>query len=124
VTTLSAWTLWRALGFLHNVLCPLCQPPSQHKVSFSHTRERLLENQTCLCHATFTALTCICSQVEGNVTVYETIFLEFIFIVEVIDFKFLQVTRGLGSLISLNTLDGEIKIKTRVGTSLVGAQGK
>lgn len=71
-----------------------------------------------------TALTSICSQVEGNVTVQETIFLEFIFIVQVIDFKFLQVTRGLGSPIPLNSLDGEIRVKNRVGASLLGAQGE
>ena len=32
--------------------------------------------------------------------------MEFIFIVQVIDFKFLQVIRGLGSPIPLDTLDG------------------
>lgn len=54
-----------------------------------------------------TALTCISSQVEGNVTVQKTIFLQFIFVVQVIDFKFLQVNRGLGSPIPLNTLYGK-----------------
>lgn len=69
-------------------------------------------------HTTFTALTSICSEVEGDVTVQEAVFLQFIFIVQVIDFKFLQVIRGLGSPIPLDTLDGEITMKNRAGTSL------
>lgn len=51
-----------------------------------------------------TALTRISSQVEGDVTIQETIFLEFIFIVQVIDFKLLHVSRDLGPPIPLDTL--------------------
>lgn len=52
----------------------------------------------------FTALTRISSQVEGDITIQETIFLEFIFIVQVIDFKLLHVSRDLGPPIPLDTL--------------------
>ena len=43
----------------------------------------------------------------------------FVFIIQVIDFKLLQVTRGLGSLIPLNTLDETIRVKSRVDTNLL-----
>lgn len=68
------------------------------------------------------ALTSFCSQVESNVAVQEMIFLEFFFIVEVIDFIFLQVTRNLSSPIPLITLDG-YKVYIKAGTSLPGTQG-
>lgn len=70
-------------------------------------------------HTAFPALTSVGREVEGDVTVQEAIFLQFIFIVQVIDFKFLQVIRGLGSPIPLDTLDGEMRIKNRAGVRSV-----
>lgn len=72
-----------------------------------------------LWHTELPALTSISSQIKGDVTVQKTIFLEFILIVQVIDFKLLQVTRGLGSPITLYALVGkeESEIKTRTGAT-------
>lgn len=73
----------------------------------------------------FTALTRISSQVKGDVTIQEMIFLEFIFIVQVIDFKLLHVSRDLGPPIPLDTLvekaDRQTEAKARTGTSSEGA---
>lgn len=81
---------------------PLCQPSSLPHIPGTGPASFPLVLSTL-----FAALTRISSQVEGDVTIQETIFLEFIFIVQVIDFKLLHVSRDLGPSIPLDTLVGK-----------------